>query len=198
MAPDSPGKSLDALPNSELLASIDEVLVEVERRLLHYARTGPELLEMADEGLVWPRATAARLRQAQSAAAHTAGHLQIVGVGHWQPRTNQPRLERRPARDAGLPARVGRRRPLASLQRGSQREAFSRGRSLGPPEQAFGGVQGVRRVLRRSRAPACLSSIGRDVVAVLVLVQAQLGSPAVGQAQIADPASRTCPWPAPP
>jgi hypothetical protein len=81
---------LQALSNSELLAALDTVLVEVERRLLHYARSGPELLEMADEGLVLATRTAARLRQSQSAAGHTAGHLQVVGIGGWQPRTINP------------------------------------------------------------------------------------------------------------
>jgi hypothetical protein len=90
VADEDPDSSLDSLPNSELLAALDAVLVEVERRLLHYARSGPELLEMADEGLVLATRTAARLRQAQSAAAHTAGHLQIVGVGGWQPRSTNP------------------------------------------------------------------------------------------------------------
>jgi hypothetical protein len=84
------GKTLAELSNSELLAALDTVLVELERRLLHYARTGADILEMADEGLVLSTRTAARLRQAQSAAAHTAGHLQIVGVGGWEPRSTNP------------------------------------------------------------------------------------------------------------
>src|ERR687885_29409 len=32
----------------------------------------------------------ARLEQAQSAAEHTRGHLQLVGVGEWRPRTTRP------------------------------------------------------------------------------------------------------------
>jgi hypothetical protein len=78
------------LANGELLATLDAVLVEIERRLLHYARTGSEIQAMADEGLVMATRTAARLRQAQSAAAHTAGHLQVVGVGTWNPKTINP------------------------------------------------------------------------------------------------------------
>jgi len=43
---------LEQMSNADLLATLDTVLVEVERRLLRYARTGPEILAMADEGLV--------------------------------------------------------------------------------------------------------------------------------------------------
>lgn len=51
---------------------------------------GPKILAMDDEGLLLATPTAARLRQTQSSAAHTAGHLQIVGVGEWQPRSTNP------------------------------------------------------------------------------------------------------------
>ena len=44
--------SLDALTNADLLATLDAVLLEVERRLFRYSQTGHEILEMADEGLV--------------------------------------------------------------------------------------------------------------------------------------------------
>jgi hypothetical protein len=40
------------LPNAELLAAVDIVLLDLEKRLLHYARVGPEMVPMADEGLV--------------------------------------------------------------------------------------------------------------------------------------------------
>lgn len=83
-------ETLATLANNELLTALDTVLVEVERRLLHYARSGPELLEMADEGLVLAVRTGARLRQAQSSAAHAAGHLQVLGVGGWSPRSTNP------------------------------------------------------------------------------------------------------------
>ena len=82
--------TLKALPNQDLLAALDEVLLELERRLLRYAREGHELLEMADEGLVLATRTRARLGQAQSAAAHTQGHLQVVGIGDWSPKSTQP------------------------------------------------------------------------------------------------------------
>jgi len=82
--------SLDALSNADLLATLDEVLLELERRLFRYSQTGHEILEMADEGLVLTTRLAARLGQAQSAAAHTQGHLQVVGVGGWQPSSTQP------------------------------------------------------------------------------------------------------------
>ena len=78
------------LPNDELLSYLDISLLELERRLLRYARTGPDILQMADEGLVLAARSGARLRQAQSAAAHAAGHLQILGVGDWAPRSTNP------------------------------------------------------------------------------------------------------------
>jgi hypothetical protein len=81
---------LTALANADLLAALDRVLLELERRLLRYARLGPDLLEMADEGLVLAARAAARLGQAQSSAAHTAGHLQVVGVGEWSPQSTNP------------------------------------------------------------------------------------------------------------
>lgn len=83
-------EQLLGLSNGELLATLDTVLVEIERRLLHYARSGREILAMADEGLVLATRTAARLRQAQSAAAHSAGHLQVLGIGDWRPRSINP------------------------------------------------------------------------------------------------------------
>ena len=83
-------EALEALPNAELLTALDLVLLELERRLLRYARTGHELLEMADEGLVLAVRAGARLGQAQSSAAHTAGHLQVVGIGEWSPTSTQP------------------------------------------------------------------------------------------------------------
>jgi hypothetical protein len=76
--------------NGELLAVLDGVLLELERRLLRYARTGPEIIQMADEGLVLSVRSAARLRQAQSSAGHAASHLQVLGVGEWSPRSTNP------------------------------------------------------------------------------------------------------------
>jgi hypothetical protein len=84
------GNHLPHLGNEQLLACLDLVLLEAERRLLRYARRGPEILEMADEGLVLAVRSGARLRQAQSAAAHCAGHLQVLGVGTWSPRSTSP------------------------------------------------------------------------------------------------------------
>jgi hypothetical protein len=83
-------ESLGGLANHDLLMCLDMVLVELERRLLHYARVGGQALPMADEGLVLATRTAARLRQTQSAAAHAAGHLQVVGVGDWTPVSTNP------------------------------------------------------------------------------------------------------------
>jgi hypothetical protein len=76
--------------NEQLLGALDGVLLELERRLLRYARSGPEIVQMADEGLVLSVRSGARLRQAQSAAAHAASHLQVVGVGEWNPRSTNP------------------------------------------------------------------------------------------------------------
>jgi hypothetical protein len=84
------GDRLPQLGNEQLLACLDLLLLEAERRLLRYARRGPEILEMADEGLVFAVRSGARLRQAQSAAAHCAGHLQVLGVGAWSPRSTNP------------------------------------------------------------------------------------------------------------
>ena len=84
------GRVVVDLPNAELLAGLDVVLLELEKRLLHYARVGPEMVAMADEGLVLASRAAARLRQAQSATSHAVGHLQIVGVGGWRPRSTSP------------------------------------------------------------------------------------------------------------
>ncbi len=83
--------SLTPMPNAELLSAVDLVLLELERRLLHYSHVGHEMVPMADEGLVLASRAAARLRQAQSATSHTAGHLQVVGVGDWRPRSTSPR-----------------------------------------------------------------------------------------------------------
>jgi hypothetical protein len=76
--------------NDELLGLLDGVLLELERRLLRYARSGAEFIQMADEGLVLSVRSSARLRQALSAATHAASHLQVLGVGDWRPRSTNP------------------------------------------------------------------------------------------------------------
>lgn len=88
--PDQADATFAQLTNEQLLAALDEILLELERRLLHYAHVGGELREMADEGLVLATRTSARLRQALSAAAHTTGHLQVLGVGKWTPTSTNP------------------------------------------------------------------------------------------------------------
>ena len=60
-----------ALDNAELLSALDPALLELEKRLYRYARLGPELLEMTDEGLVL--AVRARLGQALSSAGTPRG-----------------------------------------------------------------------------------------------------------------------------
>jgi hypothetical protein len=84
------GKVLVDLSNAELLTALDVMLVELEKRLAHYARVGPELIHMADEGLVLAVRARARLGQAQSSTQHAESHLQIVGVGGWSPRSTRP------------------------------------------------------------------------------------------------------------
>jgi hypothetical protein len=79
-----------ALSNPELLSALDLALLELEKRLYRYAKAGPELLEMADEGLVLAARAKARLGQALSATQHAEGHLQIVGVGKWRPTNTRP------------------------------------------------------------------------------------------------------------
>ena len=70
--------------------ALDLALLELEKRLFRYAKVGPELLEMADEGLVLAARAKARLGQSLSAAQHTEGHLQVVGVGEWRPTSTRP------------------------------------------------------------------------------------------------------------
>ena len=81
---------LSALSNTELLSALDLALLELEKRLTRYAHVGPEVLEMADEGLVLAVRARARLAQALSAAQHAESHLQLVGVGDWKPTSTRP------------------------------------------------------------------------------------------------------------
>ena len=83
-------EALPELSNDELLTVLDVVLLEAERRLLRYAQQGPEIKDMADEGLVLAVRAGARLRQAQSATMHATGHLQVLGVGGWSPQSTNP------------------------------------------------------------------------------------------------------------
>jgi len=83
-------QALSNLSNPELLSAVDLALLELEKRLYRYAKVGPELLEMADEGLVLAARATARLGQALSAAQHAEGHLQVVGVGDWKPTGTRP------------------------------------------------------------------------------------------------------------
>ena len=83
-------QALANLPNAELLAALDLTLLELEKRLYRYAHLGPEVLEMADEGLVLAVRARARLGHALSSAQHTEGHLQLVGVGDWTPTSTRP------------------------------------------------------------------------------------------------------------
>jgi hypothetical protein len=83
-------QALSNLSNPELLSALDLALLELEKRMFRYAKVGPELLEMADEGLVLAARAKARLGQSLSAAQHTEGHLQVVGVGEWRPTSTRP------------------------------------------------------------------------------------------------------------
>jgi len=81
-------QALSNLSNPELLSALDLALLELEKRLYRYAEVGPELQEMADEGLVPAARAKARLGQALSAAQHAEGHLQVVG--EWKPTGTRP------------------------------------------------------------------------------------------------------------
>ena len=83
-------EALTNLSNAELLSALDLALLELEKRLYRYAHVGPELLQMADEGLVLAVRAQARLGQALSSAQHAEGHLQLVGVGEWKPTSTRP------------------------------------------------------------------------------------------------------------
>ena len=83
-------QALSNLSNPELLSALDLALLELEKRLFRYAKQGPEIIEMADEGLILAARAKARLSQALSAAQHAEGHLQIVGVGEWKPTGTRP------------------------------------------------------------------------------------------------------------
>jgi hypothetical protein len=83
-------EALSNLSNAELLSALDLALLELEKRLYRYAHLGPELLQMADEGLLLAVRARARLGQSLSSAEHAQGHLQIVGVGEWDPTSIQP------------------------------------------------------------------------------------------------------------
>ncbi len=83
-------EALSNLTNPELLSALDLALLELEKRLYRYAHVGPELLQMADEGLVLAARAKARLGQALSSAQHAESHLQIVGVGEWRPTSTRP------------------------------------------------------------------------------------------------------------
>ena len=84
------------LSNPELLSALDLALLELEKRLFRYAKVGLELLEMADEGLALAARAKARLGQFLSAAQHTEGHLQVVGVGEWSPTGTRPAWDAEP------------------------------------------------------------------------------------------------------
>jgi hypothetical protein len=73
-----------------MFMAIRRARLELEKRHFRYANVGPELLEMADEGLVLAARAKARLGQSLSAAQHTEGHLQVVGVGEWRPTSTRP------------------------------------------------------------------------------------------------------------
>ena len=94
-------EALSNLSNPELLRALDLSLLELEKRLLRYAKGGPELLEMADEGLVLAVRARARLGQALSSAQHAEGHLQIVGVGEWKPTSTRPAWNTEPRLNKG-------------------------------------------------------------------------------------------------
>ena len=84
------------LSNRDLLSALDLTLLELERRLYRYAHEGEEIIDMADEGLLLASRAQARLGQAISAAEHTVSHMQVVGVGEWNPTSTHPSWEDEP------------------------------------------------------------------------------------------------------
>ena len=76
---------LAALPNAELLSALDLTLLELERRLYRYAHVGPELLEMANEGLVLAVRARARKLDFSSSFSSVIGSRNetraITGIG---------------------------------------------------------------------------------------------------------------------
>jgi hypothetical protein len=89
-------QALSNLSNRDLLSAVDLTLLELERRLYRYAHEGEEIIDMADEGLLLASRAQARLGQALSAAEHTEAHLQLVGVGEWNPTSTHPSWEDEP------------------------------------------------------------------------------------------------------
>ena len=89
-------QALSNLSNRDLLSALDLTLLELERRLYRYAHEGEELIDMADEGLLLASRAHARLGQALSAAEHAEAHLQLVGVGEWNPASTHPSWEDEP------------------------------------------------------------------------------------------------------
>src|SRR5918997_2319767 len=61
---------LSGLANADLLSALDLALLELEKRLLRYARVGAEVLDMADEGLVLAVRARAWLGEALSSDLH--------------------------------------------------------------------------------------------------------------------------------
>jgi hypothetical protein len=76
--------------NPELLSALDLALLELEKRLFRYAKVGPELLEMADEGLVLAARAKARLGQSLSAAQHTEDTCRWLGWASGVPPARAP------------------------------------------------------------------------------------------------------------
>ena len=89
-------QALSILSNRDLLGTLDLTLLELERRLYRYAHEGEELIDMADEGLLLASRAGARLGQAISATGHAEAHLQVVGVGEWNPTSTHPEWDSEP------------------------------------------------------------------------------------------------------
>jgi hypothetical protein len=94
-------KALSNLSNPELLSALDLALPELEKRLFRYAKVGPELLEMADEGLVLAARAKARLGQSLSAAQARGGPTAGGGGGRVAAHEHAPFVERRASPHSG-------------------------------------------------------------------------------------------------
>ena len=73
------------------MSALDLALLELEKRLYRYAKVGPELLEMADEGLVLAaRAKGLGFRNHSLPPSTPRATRKWWGVGEWQPTSTRP------------------------------------------------------------------------------------------------------------
>jgi hypothetical protein len=109
-------QALSNLSNPELLSALDLALLELEKRLFRYAKVGPELLEIADEGLVLAARAKARLGQSLFCSPAHRGPPAGGGCGRVAAHEHPPCVECR----AAPPARGARGGLLATALSSSE------------------------------------------------------------------------------